>query len=641
MRQIKVTVRKVLLNFCNMTGINIDNSIRSEKKKSNSIHDNSCKNKKKKKHEKKIKENKIEENSQLNKINSLNTNNNDTINFSYNKFRENNLTYDGCRNKENRNSKQYLSNYCRFSHSTEKEKNSNGYESPMFNLNNRSRRNYSNSKLRSNRFSNDKRVNSNCMISNGFESPYKNKNNSYKDLAFSVNEHSDENKNSDISSKQTIKVSLNKKICTLVDSDSVNEEKQLSNIHCNINDEISKNENFDLNCSFKYDLLKDKNKIITFLNNKLTIEDLYLKMMENTWMKNLDNEKHNYLDKYLKSDNNLVKILKKKSGSKKEENNIRLQSSIVNLETTDTESFEIQASYENINEITSYKYIKNKFLRYKTKEFLLKECSHFLNEQRLYESRLSSDRKFRSTVYENNSNNFKSVDRLRKNDSNISETIPKRKKDIIHNIRMRGSMPMFKYKREGSTPKIKIDPKLTLKNHSTFFGNSQLDMSKNNYYGKKKSKGASTNNLIDMNNKSAVMPDDNLSFYDKYNTNNFSYDCAIDRQSAVKKRKKQISELEKMKIVMEKDAQNLNQPSLYYQQLFLNQMRRKESKNIIYPQSNEYTLLPRRNKNVNNISINVDIKRTSTELKKMKNTFEFPLKKNNRFSIFTSKLKKV
>ena len=109
---------------------------------------------------------------------------------------------------------------------------------------------------------------------NGFDSPYKPVNNSYKELGFSVNNISDDMKNSYISSKPTIRVSLNKKACTLVDSDSINEEKEISSDQYNINDEISKNEKFDLNCSFKNDLLKDKNNIISFLNNKLTIKDL-------------------------------------------------------------------------------------------------------------------------------------------------------------------------------------------------------------------------------------------------------------------------------------------------------------------------------------------------------------------------------
>ena len=636
MRQIKVTVRKVLLNFCNMTGINLDNSIKNEEKKA-SINNNSNKNKKKKKFEKNYKEKKSEDNSQFYNLNSLLTNNNEnTINLSITKYKDDNLNDENSNKKENTNNN-IISNLYRYSHSTDCEKKD--IESPMFNINNCKRFN-SNTKLRER--IHDKFVNSKLI--NGFDSPYKPVNNSYKELGFSVNNISDDMKNSYISSKPTIRVSLNKKACTLVDSDSINEEKEISSDHYNINDEISKNEKFDLNCSFKNDLLKDKNNIISFLNNKLTIKDLYIKMMENTWVKNLDNEKYNYFGKYLKSDNDLIKIINKKSSSRKEDNNnnISLQSSIVNLETSDTESFEIQASYENINEITSNKYIKNKILRYKTKEFLLKECSNNLYEQKLYESRLSSEHmRYKSTVYENNSNQLKNLDKLRKMNSNISEIVPKKKKEIIRNIKTRGSMPSFKYKREGSTPKIKINPKLTLKNLSHFFNISQIDISKNNYYGKKKSKGASANNLIDIHNRSSVIVDDNISFYDKYNTNNnLSYDCVNDRQS-VKKRKKQISELEKMKYVMEKDAQNLNQPALYYQQLFLNQIqRRKESRNINNLKSNEYTLLPRRNRNANNLSVNLDIKRTSTELKKMKNTFEYPLKKNNRISIFTSKLKK-
>ena len=68
--------------------------------------------------------------------------------------------------------------------------------------------------------------------------------------------------------------------------------------------------------------------------------------------------------------------------------------------------------------------------------------------------------------------------------------------------------------------------------------------------------------------------------------------------------------------------QNLKNPSLYYQQLFLNHIqKRRDNNNYIYPESNTNTLLPiKRNKNENSLNLNIDsIKRTSTDLKNVNN----------------------
>ena len=49
--------------------------------------------------------------------------------------------------------------------------------------------------------------------------------------------------------------------------------------------------------------------------------------------------------------------------------------SFSNLITTKEKSFQLIASYENLNKITKYHYIKNNYLQNKTKNFLLKEVS--------------------------------------------------------------------------------------------------------------------------------------------------------------------------------------------------------------------------------------------------------------------------
>ena len=86
-----------------------------------------------------------------------------------------------------------------------------------------------------------------------------------------------------------------------------------------------------------------------------------------------------------------------------------------------------------------------------------------------------------------------------------------------------------------------------------------------------------------------------------------------------------------MRHIIKKDAQNLNQPSLYYQQLFLNQIQKRRNGIKFMNKNNisEFTLLPEKRNRKNSLSININnIKRTSTDLNNVNNNLKCSLKKN-------------
>ena len=144
----------------------------------------------------------------------------------------------------------------------------------------------------------------------------------------------------------------------------------------------------------------------------------------------------------------------------------------------------------------------------------------------------------------------------------------------------------------------------------------------------------------DFLNNSVALKDENLSFYDKYNINiNTNNENTIQNKQTIKRRRKvQDSQLEEINNIIQKDAQNLNQPALYYQQLFFNQIQKKKENRNTRPQSNKYTLLPmNRNKNENNLKIAFNIKRTSTESNNINKMLNYSLKNN----LVTSKFKKI
>ena len=221
---------------------------------------------------------------------------------------------------------------------------------------------------------------------------------SSSNLSINIEQKKGRNKNNyennENSSKETIKIPMNKKVCSLIDSESLKEKNiyDFKYENFDVNNEIYNNEKFNLHCDYEEDDLLNNNKIInSYLNNKIRIEDLSKKILEKTWVKNLDKEKINYLEKILnRSKDKLARELKIDSQDECMFNSSSCISLLLNI--TNNESFEIKSIYENINDITNTKYSKNITLRNKTKEFLLKEC--YGSDNKKSESKISLDYNF-------------------------------------------------------------------------------------------------------------------------------------------------------------------------------------------------------------------------------------------------------
>ena len=479
----------------------------------------------------------------------------------------------------------------------------------------------------------------------------------FTELGFNIDDRNKdiEKENDEISSKETVKISINRKPCSLIDSESLNEEKPFLESKYEIKDEINSEENFSLNCNFQEDLFQKENILQSYFNNLITIETLSKKILEKTWIKNLDKEKANYLEKlFNKSSNNLLtheNPKKERDNHKNSQSSLSSSSSIyfTNLETIHIESFEIMPSYENINKITNFKYTKYIQLRRKTREFLQKECTLLLNE--INESRISLTKNLnRSTVCENKFDlkKYKSK-KFDLQSINRSAIVSGRKMQGNQKIKQKGTMPNLKIVRRGTMHKMNrnstrnFEKRRSLK-HGRLL-NSSIRSSSNNLFGLPK-KYKKTNSMIsnseELNQTEKFIEDEKdkyTNFYERFSTikNNHNNDL-LDNQRRFRRRKKEYdTELEKMRNIIIQDSQNLNEPSLYYQQLFLNQIQKGANKDIVLP--------TKKNKNINSSNLDYEIRRTSTDLKNIKsNNKLFSLKKNNyqRTSIIgTSKFKKL
>ena len=665
MKQIKKTVTKVLLKFCSLIGININDEIKKDNRRSfliknlNKYPDNKLKKKKNLiKKGKELKKNSLDKyhhNLVNNDINNFTIKNNDSslsiiksISITVEKNNEkeekkNEYKLEKEDNKEKENDKK-LKLFINIDAKNNDNITKNSKENLLhFETNLKSTQisqNFSNNnsnKIKHYQTNDINVINKTKGINNGFSCFKEPKCNSSK-FGEDTNEYNEKN-NKDKNSTETVKMSINKKANLLIDSDSLKEKKEFNNIYQNsfVNDEIYENEIFNLNSEYKDDLLKKKIVIKSYLNNNTKIETLSRKILEQTWLKNLDKEKINYLEKLLNKPQ--LKELNNDSKKESEYNSFSCESWI--LSKSNIESFIIKSSYENINEITSNKYINNNALRKKTKEFLLKECIYENeNNHKISESKISSDFNFFKKIVNDKRNTLITTSKVKSKETDIinkSDIFPK---NIDKKIISRVSMPDFKHDNKIFNKKSKLLEKNSLYNNKKL----SLKHLSNNYLpyikkGKnmKKPSGINLNYKQDKLNKSFKLNNFNeMSFYDKYNISHLNYDNydSIDEKPS-KKRKKHGSAYDEIKHNFQQDAQNLNQPSLYYKNLFFNQIHK-----VKY---NNKTILPSNiSKSTNNVNMNIRRISTSRESNDFKKNGLF-LKRNIQKSCkdILSSLKKV
>lgn len=586
MKQIKITVRKVLLSFCSMCGINIsDDNEKDKKKRKSSILKSMNPNKQQNK--KKIEEKNNLEKNEANDLGLL-------ISQSIKKLKQDKKS----QNKENEdlknfNSKEIINDSNNYKHILSKDLNQSSKEllssnrkenslifSSNSKLNNHSSKNNliqaneipHNKKVR--RFSNYKEMKKN--IKNEFEK----KDNKRQEISLDIN-----NINKDSNSQGTIRVSLNKKICSLIDSESLEDKMENQSEDFNVNDEIYNNESFNLNSNF--DSLKNINIIksnINNINNKNNIDNLSKKIMEKTWIENLDKEKINYLEDILNKsteyNNSFAKKLK--MGTQTENDFHSSSTRSLQLKETYTESFIIKASYENINEITNYKYIKNKYLRNKTKNFLIKESFHKIgSDKKVSESKISSDYNlFKSLISEKKLSLRKTTKTKRYDNENMNKSGIILRKNKFNSRNTLTNLPNYNFISNFSIKNKNVEKKkqglnITIQSVSSKNkSNLLLPQFKTN----KKFRLSVKNNKDKLNRTTILNEENDISFYDKYNIISSNAHDFCDEQPTLKKKKKQDTDYEEIKHIIKQDAQNLNQPSIYYQNLFLNQIQ--QIKNI-------------------------------------------------------------
>jgi len=325
-----------------------------------------------------------------------------------------------------------------------------------------------------------------------------------------------------------------------------------NNLNLVINDEIYPDELFNLEL---FDDEKPKNilKERNIISNKININHRPV-LSDGVYINNLNIIGTNYLGSSSEQNKSLQEKIKKL------EFELKQKKKFVTLEISSSEStLKIDSSYENINEISSNKYIYDNDLRDMTKKFIIKKCK--ISNKELNSS-FGKDKRHSSFVFEKHNN---------LNKQNISNKNKSTKDEIA--ILSKISFSKDNSQREEISNNLMNKFLKSIQNSSNNQAESfinkvrKLEPSESHI---KHSRKASVhlrpsnpeNFLLDRqkSNTIEVKKDYNRKKYEVFAKKNPENDSP--------KKKKKNKELDIIQLNIQKSSQNLNQPDVFYAGLF-------------------------------------------------------------------------
>ena len=354
-----------------------------------------------------------------------------------------------------------------------------------------------------------------------------------------------------------------------------------------INDEIYPGENFIIKT---YENEKPKNLITSKKEDsrKIITDKIYINnynIIKTPCYKAYYNNNYNIQNQNIEINN------------KRTFENLKISSSISTLK--------INSSYENINTITNHRYISNSELKKKTKIFLLEECKQI--EENL-NSNITSKKK--STKEQKSS--FKSQK------SKLKSEIKKIPTSIIANNNL---ININKNKAKFSSTNSIFDPETKI-----FLNKETNKYEKNDKFHKLKNKKMSSSISLRIENKinsnldylknihtikEKKLPDFEKNIILEEKIENSNDKKSIEESVDNSKRRKNKKEMEIISLNIKKSSQNLNQPDLFYADLFSHLIRKDNQKNLKNKNLSSSKLW--KNIDINNISERNEIQELDIE----------------------------
>ena len=243
--------------------------------------------------------------------------------------------------------------------------------------------------------------------------------------------------------------------------------------------------------------------------------------------------------------------------------NLKISSSISTLE--------INSSYENINTITNHRYISNNELKKKTKLFLLEECKQI-------EENLNTNISIKKKIIKEQKINSKSQKSKKKSDfkkvpTNIIENNNLQNKN---KIKVSSTNSIFESKK-----KICMNKEMDKYEKNDIFNNSKNKRMASSISLSIKNKINSNldylNNIHTIKDKSHLGFEKNAILEEKLENSNDKK--SLDESINSSKRKKNQKEMDIIALNIQKSSQNLNQPDLFYADLFSHLIKKDNQKN--------------------------------------------------------------
>ena len=369
-------------------------------------------------------------------------------------------------------------------------------------------------------------------------------------------------------------------------------EKNMKFKDLDINDEIYPGEDFTINTyesenshNFKYTKKKDYANIIS----------------DKVYINNFNIIKSPIFETYYNNNYNLQNLDK---NEKKIFNNLEISST--------TSTLEINSTYENLNSITNNRYASNGELQKKTKIFLIEECN-LTNKKSIYKRKSSNmntikrkskkkspiDYKMSSDIYERDSFIRNNIQKTRSS-SSIKNLFNSQKQKYIENSNTNTNTNKFNKERLGH----KFDDKKMSSSISLGFKYNLHDMdNSHNIIGKK--------NISQLNIDKKIILEENQDANISQTSFVENKTLDINDKNDNKKNKKR-KEMDIISFNIQKSSQNLNEPEVFYADLFSQLIIKDKGKSRLHSSSKKW-------KNDDSYLIGNDIHEIEEE--KSKNSF--------------------
>ena len=270
----------------------------------------------------------------------------------------------------------------------------------------------------------------------------------------------------------------------------------------------------------------------------------------------------------------------------------------IDLDTSQSTCFTINSSYENINQISKYKYLQNSELRNITKNFILEQIDNTEKKVEVESTNININNTNKNNPKKANTNNFLSLEyNIKPNHKKLlrkkSENIPNSRKSL-NKMKMYVIPPSERSSCSRPSSRIKLSKSLNMDvENENEKENGEIFLS----YGTNKKTKSLKNKT-----KKHILHESEKTFYNKVSKIKLMQKSSIENQDNKgikheKETKNKNNKLNYNKIIsknIEKNQQNLNNPEEYFEGFFNDIIFKTKHSNLLDNDNNNINIIQKR-----------------------------------------------